>query len=73
MKVCSIVAILVAFWGLHPSPATAQQAPRPADSGFSFDVYGDSRSMMCRPYGQDQGAPMRCPNVMTAAELFQNA
>jgi hypothetical protein len=32
----------------------AQQAPRPAGSGFSFAVYGDSRSMMYLPYKEDQ-------------------
>jgi hypothetical protein len=32
----------------------AQQAPRPTNSGFSFAVYGDSRSMMYLPYRSDQ-------------------
>jgi hypothetical protein len=37
------------------APATkAQDKSRPADSGFSFDVYGDSRSMMYLPYKKDQ-------------------
>jgi hypothetical protein len=38
---------------------TAQQAARPADSGFSFAVYGDSRSMMYLPYKSDQEAEAR--------------
>jgi Calcineurin-like phosphoesterase len=37
----------------------AQQKPRPADSGFSFDVYGDSRSMMYLPYKQSEEAEAR--------------
>lgn len=37
----------------------AQQASRSADSGFSFDVYGDSRSMMYLPYKSDQEADAR--------------
>src|SRR6266516_3548152 len=38
---------------------SAQQAPRPAASGFSFAVYGDSRSMMYLPYKADQEAEAR--------------
>ena len=49
------VAIALAF---TVSIAGAQQKSRPADAGFSFDVYGDSRSMMFLPYKQDQEAPM---------------
>jgi hypothetical protein len=37
----------------------AQQASRPAASGFSFDVYGDSRSMMYLPHKADQEAEAR--------------
>jgi hypothetical protein len=59
MKVFSIVAILIATFGLQPLTATAQQVSHPADSGFSFDVYGDSRSMMYLPYKQDQEAEAR--------------
>lgn len=40
--------------------ATAQnKTSRPAASGFSFDVYGDSRSMMYLPYNKDQEAEAR--------------
>src|SRR6266705_954542 len=38
---------------------SAQQAPRPAASRFSFAVYGDSRSMMYLPYKADQEAEAR--------------
>jgi hypothetical protein len=41
------------------SPAHAQQESHPADSGFSFAVYGDSRSMMNLPYKSDQEAEAR--------------
>ena len=32
---------------------------QPAESGFSFAVYGDSRSMMYLPYNADQEAEAR--------------
>lgn len=35
------------------------QANPPAHGGFSFDVYGDSRSMLFLPYRQDQEAEAR--------------
>ncbi|HXJ96660.1 MAG TPA: metallophosphoesterase [Terriglobia bacterium] len=59
MKVCSVLFALVAVLALQRPTATAQQASRPADSGFSFDVYGDSRSMMYLPYKEDQEAEAR--------------
>src|SRR5258707_1797033 len=37
----------------------AHQTSRPADSRFSFDVYGDSRSMMYLPHKADQEAEAR--------------
>ena len=37
----------------------AQNAKSTANSGFSFDVYGDSRSMMYLPYKADQEAEAR--------------
>jgi Calcineurin-like phosphoesterase len=37
----------------------AQQASQTANSGFSFDVYGDSRSMMYLPHKADQEAEAR--------------
>jgi Calcineurin-like phosphoesterase len=49
-----------AFVGLASiQTAFAQNAKGPADSGFSFDVYGDSRSMMYLPYKQSQEADAR--------------
>ena len=36
------------------APAFAQQMSRPTNSGFSFAVYGDSRSMMYLPYKSSQ-------------------
>ena len=39
--------------------AMAQNAKSTANSGFSFDVYGDSRSMMYLPYKADQEAEAR--------------
>ena len=59
MKVCSVLFALVAVLALQRPTATAEQALRPADSGFSFDAYGDSRSMMYLPYKEDQEAEAR--------------
>ena len=53
-----VLAILSAV-ALQLSAATAQEVPRPTDSGFSFAVYGDSRSMMYLPYKSDQEADAR--------------
>ncbi len=53
--------ILVAFatvLAIQPFNAVAQQA-RPSDAGFSFAVYGDSRSMFYLPYKSDQEAEAR--------------
>src|SRR5271165_2134867 len=58
MRVCSVLAGLAALFALLPFNAIAQQA-RPADGGFSFAVYGDSRSMMYLPYKADQEAEAR--------------
>src|SRR5271165_1167241 len=44
---------------LLSAPAIAQQASRPADAGFSFAVYGDSRSMMYLPFKKEQEADAR--------------
>jgi hypothetical protein len=57
-KVTSIVCALVALLVLQRGTATAQQAP-PAQSGFSFAVYGDSRPMMYLPYKAEQEAETR--------------
>ena len=39
--------------------ASAQKATAPSGTGFSFVVYGDSRSIMWLPYKQDQQAEVR--------------
>jgi hypothetical protein len=48
MKVGAIWVVLTIVLALPALNAVAQQA-RPADPGFSFAVYGDSRSMMYLP------------------------
>ncbi|MGA3213810.1 MAG: hypothetical protein ABSD20_21085, partial [Terriglobales bacterium] len=56
----AIVAASAAFaFALTTSTTSAQQKSRPAEAGFSFDVYGDSRSMMFLPYKVDQEAEAR--------------
>lgn len=52
------VALAMLAGNLH-----GQEASRPAESGFSFAVYGDSRSMMYLPYKSDQEAEARQPMV----------
>ncbi len=66
MKVRFFLVGFAALLALLPSNAAAQQS-RPADGGFSFAVYGDSRSMMYLPYKADQEAEAR--QVM--AEVFE--
>src|SRR5678816_2868800 len=56
IKVCSILFASAAVLALQVPTATAQQVPRSTDSGFSFAVYGDSRSMMYLPGKSDQKA-----------------
>jgi len=52
--------LLGAFLGLVlAQSATAQHAKAASDNGFSFDVYGDSRSMMYLPYKASQEADAR--------------
>ncbi len=58
-KVCSSLFALAAVLTLQPLTALAQQATSPAGQGFSFDVYGDSRSMMYLPYKQSEEAQAR--------------
>jgi hypothetical protein len=59
LKSRSIFFALLAVLALQPLTVTAQQTSRPAETGFSFDVYGDSRSMMYLPYKADQEAEAR--------------
>lgn len=57
-----LTATLVAFAAIlviQPSIATTQETSHPANAGFSFAVYGDSRSMMYLPYKSDQEADAR--------------
>ena len=56
---CSILFASAVVAALQPAIATAQPVARPADSGFSFAVYGDSRSMMYLPYKAEQEAEAR--------------
>ncbi len=56
---CSILFALAVVAALQPAIATAQPVARPANSGFSFAVYGDSRSMMYLPYKAEQEAEAR--------------
>src|SRR5262245_35388601 len=58
LKVTSIMFALVALLVLQLGTATAQPAP-PAQAGFSFAVYGDSRPMMYLPYKAEQEAEAR--------------
>jgi hypothetical protein len=51
--VCAIGLIAATLAG----PLSAQE--KPPTGGFSFDVYGDSRSMMYLPYKKDQEADAR--------------
>src|SRR5271166_4150808 len=57
--VATTALLFAAVLALQPPTATAQPVSRPADSGFSFAVYGDSRSMMYLPYKSDQEAEAR--------------
>src|SRR5206468_10769645 len=52
-------AALLALCAVCANAQSAQQAPPTAGSGFSFAVYGDSRSMMYLPYKADQEAEAR--------------
>ena len=56
---CSILFALAVAVTFQPAIAIAQSVARPADSGFSFAVYGDARSMMYLPYKAEQEAEAR--------------
>jgi len=59
-KVFMKTLLLAVFFGqVFMHCAIAQNAESTASSGFSFDVYGDSRSMMYLPYKADQEADAR--------------
>ena len=54
-----IAALPLIFSAGCATGQTVKQASRPADEGFSFVVYGDSRSMMYLPYKSEQEAEAR--------------
>ena len=58
IKVCSILFAFIAVLALQPFTASAQQSGA-ANKGFSFAVYGDSRSMMYLPYKESEEAEAR--------------
>jgi hypothetical protein len=53
-RISLALATVATLFAVGASATKAQDKSRPADSGFSFDVYGDSRSMMYLPYKKDQ-------------------
>src|SRR5262245_12355173 len=56
-KLCSVLFAVIALFALVVRPATAAEKSTPTkqpESGFSFAVYGDSRSMMYLPYMETQ-------------------
>src|SRR5271163_1709296 len=56
----ALVTVVATLFGIAgTSSVEAQEKSVAAGSGFSFDVYGDSRSMMHLPYKQDQEAEAR--------------
>jgi hypothetical protein len=60
LRTISTVACAAAAFLGTPYTAQAQQpAARSAASAFSFDIYGDSRTMMYLPYKADQEADAR--------------
>ena len=59
LKFCSFLFVFAAVLALQSRTATAQQVVHPTDTGFSFAVYGDSRSMFYLPYKSDQEAEAR--------------
>ena len=55
----SVTCVVAFALAILAGDVQAQQKFRPTQSGFSFDVYGDSRSMMYLPYKADQEAEAR--------------
>ena len=56
-KLCSVLFTSIALFALIAGPAAAAEestAAKKSASGFSFAVYGDSRSMMYLPYMETQ-------------------
>jgi hypothetical protein len=55
----AVFCVIGVIAALLAGAVLAQEKSRPAASAFSFDVYGDSRSMMYLPYKQEQEAEAR--------------
>ena len=55
----SVICLAAVALAMISGNVQAQRKSRPADSGFSFDVYGDSRTMMYLPYKQSEEAEAR--------------
>src|SRR5512133_465685 len=55
----TLAALALALGAGWATAQTARPASHATDSGFSFAVYGDSRSMMYLPYKSDQEAEAR--------------
>jgi hypothetical protein len=55
----TLAALTLALGAGWATAQTAKPASHATDSGFSFAVYGDSRSMMYLPYKSDQEAEAR--------------
>ncbi len=58
VNACSVLLTAAAALSLQ-TPLTLAQAAPPAKAGFSFTVYGDSRSMMYLPYHESEEAEAR--------------
>ena len=61
-KLCSVLFVFIALFALVAGAAAAAEestAAKKSASGFSFAVYGDSRSMMYLPYKSDQETEAR--------------
>jgi len=66
----ALFAASVIVLALQCSSATAQEIAHRADSGFSFAVYGDSRTMFYLPYKSDQEAEARALMVQMFELVF---
>ena len=66
----ALFAASVIVLALQCSSATAQEIAHRADSGFSFAVYGDSRTMFYLPFKSDQEAEARALMVQMFELVF---
>ena len=58
-KVSVVWCAVMTFLGVGSTAHAQQQPSPPGEAAFSFDVYGDSRTMMYLPYRADQEADAR--------------